>query len=84
MEFEFKDCVVCLVDDFIVCGIIFREIVSMVCEVGVCKVIFVSCVLFIKYFYIYGIDFVFFQEFIVYEKMRQDIVCYINVDEVVY
>ncbi|KAH6627019.1 nucleophile aminohydrolase [Chaetomium sp. MPI-SDFR-AT-0129] len=84
MESEFRDRVVCLVDDSIVRGTTSREIVSMAREAGARKVIFASCAPPIKHPHIYGIDLATPQELIAHEKTRQDIARHINADDVIY
>ncbi|KAK5662723.1 hypothetical protein OQA88_6130 [Cercophora sp. LCS_1] len=84
MESEFKDRVVCLVDDSIVRGTTSREIVSMAREAGARKVIFASCAPPITHPHIYGIDLATSSELIAHEKTRQDIAKHINADDVIY
>lgn len=81
---EFCNCVVLLVDDLIVCGIISQQIVQMVCDVGVCKVYLVSVVLLVCYFNIYGIDMLVVEELVVYNWSVEEIEVYLGCDWLIY
>lgn len=81
---EFCDKNVLLVDDFIVCGIIFEQIIEMVCEVGVKKVYFVFAVLEIRFLNVYGIDMSSVMELIVYGREVDEIRQIIGVDGLIF
>lgn len=84
IELEFCGKNVMLVDDFIVCGIICKQIIQMVCEVGVKNVYFCFVVLVVCYFNVYGIDMLSVYELIVYNCSIEDVSKLIGVDWLVY
>ncbi|EFX06617.1 amidophosphoribosyltransferase [Grosmannia clavigera kw1407] len=84
MESEFRDRVVCLIDDSVVRGTTSREIVIMAREAGARKVILASCSPPIRYPHIYGIDLASPKELIAHGKTRQEIARYIDADDLIY
>lgn len=81
---EFRDKNVLLVDDFIVRGIIFEQIIEMVREVGAKKVYFVFAVSEIRFSNVYGIDMSSVTELIVYGREVDEIRQIIGVDGLIF
>jgi len=84
VELEFKDKVVCLVDDSIVRGTTCSQIIQMARDVGAKKVYFCSAAPAVRFPNVYGIDMPAPEELVAHGKTDEEIARVIGADWLVY
>ena len=84
VELEFKDKVVCLVDDSIVRGTTCSQIIQMARESGAKKVYFCSAAPAVRYPNVYGIDMPAAEELVAHARTEEEVASYIGADWLVY
>jgi len=84
VELEFKDKVVCLVDDSIVRGTTCSQIIQMARDSGAKKVYFCSAAPAVRYPNVYGIDMPAAEELVAHARTEEEVAAYIGADWLVY
>ena len=84
VELEFKDKVVCLVDDSIVRGTTCSQIIQMARDVGAKKVYFCSAAPAVRYPNVYGIDMPAPEELVAHARTDEEVAKHIGADWLVY
>lgn len=84
VELEFKDKVVCLVDDSIVRGTTCSQIIQMARDVGAKKVYFCSAAPAVRYPNVYGIDMPAPEELVAHGRTDEEVAKHIGADWLVY
>lgn len=84
VELEFKDKVVCLVDDSIVRGTTCSQIIQMARDVGAKKVYFCSAAPAVRYPNVYGIDMPSPEELVAHGRTDEEVAKHIGADWLVY
>jgi amidophosphoribosyltransferase len=84
ISLEFKDKVVCLVDDSIVRGTTCSQIIGMARDAGARKVYFCSAAPAVRFPNVYGIDMPTSEELVAYNRTDEEVAQVINADWLVY